>query len=265
MAKKTEKKTVEKKIGIDVSYAQGKIDWAKVAPNIDFAIIRCGYGGDYTSQDDKQFEANIKGCEENGIPYGVYLYSYADNMDKVLSEARHVIRLLKGKVLDLPVFYDVEENKQSYMGRSFLLSAAKTFCQEIEKAGYQYGTYANKDWFSRLLTDSWYDSKVKWLAQYNKEVTYKGSYDIWQYSSTGKIDGINGNVDMNYCYVSLVKGDVNGDGIVTSSDARKILRVSAGLEELTGQEALNADVNRDGNTTAADAREALLDAAMIKE
>ena len=84
--------------GIDVSYAQGKIDWKKVKDaGIQFALIRCGFGNDLKSQDDKQFEANVKGCEENGIPWGLYLYSYAIDL-KAESEVQHVLRLLKGKV-----------------------------------------------------------------------------------------------------------------------------------------------------------------------
>lgn len=83
--------------GIDVSYSQGIINWGKVKGNVDFAIIRCGYGNDTPSQDDKQFLANVKGCEDNGIPWGTYLYSYATNLDEAESEVKHVLRLLKGE------------------------------------------------------------------------------------------------------------------------------------------------------------------------
>lgn len=250
--------------GIDVSYAQGKIDWAKLKGKIDFAILRCGYGGDYPLQDDLQFINNVKGCEKNGIPYGVYLYSYATNAEKAKSEALHTLRLLKGRVPQLPVFYDLEEKRISVLGKAKILEIAKTFCFEIEKAGYEYGTYANKSWFENYLTDKWYDGKVKWLAQYNKDVTYKGKYDIWQYTSSGRIDGIEGNVDMNYCYISLLKGDVNNDGKVTADDARTVLRVASGLDNSLGQPALNADVNNDGKITAADARQTLKKASGVK-
>lgn len=250
--------------GIDVSYAQGKIDWAKLKGDIDFAILRCGYGGDYPLQDDLQYTNNVKGCEENGISYGVYLYSYATTAEKAKSEAEHALRLIKGKKLQLPVFYDLEESRISVLGKTKILEIAKTFCYEIEKAGYEYGTYANKNWFESYLTDKWYDSKVKWLAQYNSTVTYKGAYDVWQYSSTGRIDGINGNVDMNLCYMSILDGDANGDGKITAADSRKILRIASQLETATGQTALNADINNDGKITAADARQALEKASGVK-
>lgn len=189
--------------GIDVSYAQGKIDWAKLKGKIDFAIIRCGFGGDYTNQDDSQWLNNMKGCEANGIPYGVYLYSYATTVEKAKSEAKHALRLLKGKTLQMPVFYDLEEEAIRKLGNKKILEIAQTFCEEIEKAGYVYGTYCNTNWYTNYLTDKWYDTKAKWLAQYYKQVTYKGTYDIWQYSSTGRIEGIKGNVDMNYMYNDL--------------------------------------------------------------
>ncbi len=103
------------------------------------------------------------------------------------------------------------------------------------------------------------------MAQYNKTVTYKEEYDIWQYTSSGRVPGINGNVDMNFCYLSFEKGDVDNDGKVTAADARKILRISAGLEKVSGQTKINADVNGDGIITAADAHAALLKAAGVTE
>ena len=247
--------------GIDVSYANGKIDWTKMKNNIDFAIIRCGFGGDFRSQDDAQFFNNIKGCSENGIPFGVYLYSYATTEQKAESEAAHVLRLLDGIIPSMPVFYDLEESRISATGKTRILGIAKTFCNIVENAGYVCGIYANKNWFENYLTDSWYDSKVKWIAQYNDTVTYKGRYDIWQYSQTGKIDGFSGKFDLNYCYLSLVCGDTDNDGKVTASDARKVLRVSAGIDKLTGQALLNADVDKDGKITADDARSVLRKAA----
>ncbi len=251
--------------GIDVSYAQGRIDWAKLKGKIDFAIIRCGFGGDYTNQDDSQWLNNVNGCEKYGIPYGVYLYSYATTVEKAKSEAMHALRLIKGKKFDLPVFIDFEEEQIRRLGKAKILEIAKTFCFEIEKEGYIYGTYSNKNWFTNYLTDNWYDTKVKWLAQYNDTVTYKGDYDIWQYSCTGKIDGIKCQVDLNRSYVSFLKGDSDSDGKITAADARKILRTAAKLENLEGQDFRNADVDSDGKITAADARDVLRKSASMTE
>jgi GH25 family lysozyme M1 (1,4-beta-N-acetylmuramidase) len=240
--------------GIDVSSHQGKIAWAKVKNEIDFAVLRCGFGGDYTSQDDTQWKNNVEACEKYNIPYGVYIYSYATTTDKAKSEAKHVIRLLKGHKPDMPVFYDLEEARISILGNRKILELAKVFCEEITKAGYLYGTYANKNWFSNYLTDKWYDKYPKWLAQYSSKVTYKGTYDIWQYTDKGVVAGVKGGVDMNIAYVSFLKGDVNGDGKVTASDARLALRAASQLEMLSEVEKYTADVNGDGKVTAADAR-----------
>lgn len=243
--------------GIDVSSHQGIVDWEKVRDEIDFAIIRCGFGGNYTSQDDTRWEDNVSACEKYNIPYGVYLYSYATTVEKARSEAEHALRLLKGHYPELPVFFDLEEARISSLGNARILEIAKVFCEEITKVGYMYGTYANKYWFSNYLTDKWYDLFPKWIAQYSSEVTYTGKYDIWQYTDSGKVNGIRGKVDMNIAYMSYLKGDVNGDGKITAADARTALRASAQLENLSESEAYRADMNNDGKITAADAREIL--------
>ena len=243
--------------GIDVSYANGDIDWSMTKDEVDFAIIRCGFGGDYSSQDDSKWKRNVEACEKYCIPYGVYLYSYATTITKIKSEAAHVIRLLKGHKPDMPVFLDLEENVIANLGNNIILELVKVFCDEITKAGYLYGTYANKNWFSNYLTDKWYDKYPKWIAQYSSSVTYKGSYDIWQYTDKGYIPGIKGYTDLNIAYTSYLKGDVNGDGKITAADARLALRAASQLEILSETEKYLADVNSDGRITAADARKIL--------
>ena len=107
--------------GIDVSSYQGRIDWTKVKPFIDFAIIRCGYGNDIKSQDDVYYERNTQMCEELKIPYGVYLFSYATNLDEARSEVEHTLRLIKGKHLEYPVFLDVESKRQMALPKEDLI------------------------------------------------------------------------------------------------------------------------------------------------
>ena len=202
--------------GIDVSVHQGNINWDKVkADGIEFAILRCGYGSDFTYQDDGQFKKNAKECERLGIPYGVYLYSYATNIEKACSEADHVLRVIKGCKLDYPVYYDLEDaNTTGKCSKDMLGKIAEAFCNRIEKAGYMVGIYANLSWFNNLLTDKVFDKWDKWVAQYNDKCTYKGKYTMWQYTSSGKVDGINGNVDMNYCYVDYVSGKTEQKPVV---------------------------------------------------
>lgn len=200
---------------IDVSAHQGVIDWEKVKPHIDGAILRCGYGMDMESQDDKQFKRNADECTRLGIPFGVYLYSYADNNERIKSEAAHVLRLVKGYKLSYPIYLDLEENGT----QNGAVERAKIFGDIIEKAGYWCGVYANTSWWNNYLRGL--DRFTKWVAQYYKECQYKGSYlDIWQYSSKGRVPGISGYVDMNYCYRDL-PGEICGKSVTPEQPTAK--------------------------------------------
>lgn len=189
---------MERKV-IDVSVHQGTIDWTKVKNYVDGAIIRCGYGSDITSQDDKKFKANVEGCIANGIPFGVYIYSYAKTVAEAESEAAHVLRLLKPykDKISYPVYYDLEEAGTE----STAVQRAIAFGNKIEAEGYWCGIYANQYWWQTYLKSS-LDRFTKWVAKYSssKPVGISGTYDMWQYSSTGSVSGISGNVDMNVCY-----------------------------------------------------------------
>lgn len=197
------------KLGIDVSEWQGKIDWEKVAAaGVKFAIIRCGYGKNYESQDDDYFARNVAECERLGIPYGVYLYSYATTVAAAKSEAAHVLRLLGNKQPQYPVYYDLEDaNTTGTLSNAAILEIAKAWTEEIEAAGFTAGIYANLYWNEKKLNDSWYNTKSRWIAQYNSKCEYGGKYDIWQYSSKGRVNGVAGNCDMNYCYVDFTEAE----------------------------------------------------------
>ena len=199
--------------GIDVSEHQGKIDWAKVkADGIDFAIIRCGYGQDQTNQDDDCWEYNVSECERLGIPYGVYLYSYADSVQKASGEADHALRLLNGHNPQLPVYYDLEESSlESASNRALLANMATTFCDKIKSAGYTPGVYANLNWWNNYLTDPVFDQWDRWVAQYNYECRYEGEYSFWQCTSSGSVDGISGNVDINFGFTDKFFGGLVAD------------------------------------------------------
>ncbi len=303
--------------GIDVSKHNGYIDWEKMKGKIDFAVIRIGYGSDYPSQDDSRYRQNIEGCERNGIPYGVYLYSYADTAAKAESEADHAIRLLKGYRPAMPLYYDLEENSVAKLGGARLLEISKAFCRKVEAAGYVFGVYSSTYWWNTYLTDKWYNGYSRWVAQYNTVCTYQGDYDLWQYTGKGRIEGFSGVFDLNHCYrdfsagkklkaptKALVdeiidgrwgngaervekltaagwdaalaqkavnerlarekKGDLNGDGSVTSADARQALRVASGLEKADGDQIRRGDMDGDGKITSADARKILKEVSKTK-
>lgn len=208
------------KKGIDVSEHNGRIDWQKVKNDgIDFAIIRCGYGQDIKSQDDDYWEYNVSECERLSIPYGVYLYSYADTLKKAESEAQHVLRLLKGHTPSYPVYYDLEDKITYALSDNMKTQVAKTFCNKISASGYKVGVYSNLDWWTNYLTDPVFDSWSRWMAQWNDTCTYKGTYDVWQCSDEGRVDGISTNVDLNFWIENngANTGDNGSGGTTTKS------------------------------------------------
>ncbi len=222
---------------------------------IEFVIIRIGYG-QYESQKDSKFERNYEGFRNVGIPVGVYLYSYAKSTSDSKKEAEVVLKWLGGRELNLPVYYDIEDKSQINLGKNTLTSMCETFCDTIEKAGYWAGIYTNKYFFTTYLDYKKLEEKYTiWVAQYNDTNTYRGKYDMWQYTSSGKVNGISGNVDMDILYRDIFdnRGDndednklpnlsgYNGNSIVdglksvgydSSFDSRKELYKEAGFTDV---------------------------------
>ena len=192
---------------IDVSVYQPDIDYAAVkAAGIDGAVLRCGFtgwGSSHSLNKDTKFEAHYAGFTGAGIPVGAYYYSTADSVDFAKKEAGFVQSLLKGKKLALPVYYDIENNeRQAVLSMSLLTQIAEAFCESMEEAGYFVGVYANTNWFTNKLNHAALSEKYTvWLADYRGANANKTlQRDMWQYTSTGKVNGINGNVDLNECY-----------------------------------------------------------------
>ena len=180
---------------------------------IEFVIIRIGYG-QYESQKDSKFERNYEGFRNVGIPVGVYLYSYAKSTSDSKKEAEVVLKWLGGRELNLPVYYDIEDKSQINLSKNTLTSMCETFCDTIEKAGYWAGIYTNKYFFTTYLDYKKLEEKYTiWVAQYNDTNTYRGKYDMWQYTSSGKVNGISGNVDMDILYRDIFdnRGDNDED------------------------------------------------------
>lgn len=194
--------------GIDVSVHNGIIDWKKVKTLIDFAILRIGYGDNVKNQDDKKFYENLKGCIDNNIPFGVYLYSYATNREHLDSEIMHTKRILESmNIKPFCVYFDMEDSTTEFLGKETLTEYALTYCREIKKLGYKTGVYANQNWFNNFLDCKriYDDGNSIWCAKYsNNEPNIPAEYDIWQYTSDGFIDGIEGRVDKNYMYKDLI-------------------------------------------------------------
>lgn len=191
-----------RKEGIDVSKYQGDINWDQVKEQIDFAIIRCGFGGNDTQYDDPKYFQNADACTRLNIPFGVYLFSYATNTSEAISEAEHVLRLVRDYKLTYPIYYDVENNSiQKNLSNEQLTSICETFCNKIEASGYYVGIYSNLYWFETKLSSTRLDRYDKWVAQWANKPTYDRPFGMWQYTSDGSINGINGRVDRDIAFI----------------------------------------------------------------
>lgn len=188
---------------IDVSEWQGVINWNKAKPHIDGVILRCGCG---TSYDDKQWLRNVRECERLGIPFGVYLYSYAKDVNAARAEAEHVLRMVKGHRLTFPIYFDAEQSGTE----RFAHTTAATFCPIIEAAGHRVGIYSTAAWFRNYIGLQQY---TRWVAAWgtnNGQPQKKPNVEnmgMWQFTSVGKIDGVNGNVDVSLCYLSIEESE----------------------------------------------------------
>ncbi len=198
----------DSRVGIDVSFHQGEIDWQAVAEDgVDFAIIRVGYRG-YSEGElflDPCFEDNIAGAIEAGLDVGVYFFSQALTVEEAVEEARFTLDTIDGWAVNGPVVFDWErisydDGRTAEAGGTAVTDCAIAFCEEIKAAGYQpmcYGspTTSNEDIYLDRLTEYPF-----WLAHYtmDTEITdFPFHYDMWQYSSSGAVDGIEGRVDLN--------------------------------------------------------------------
>lgn len=194
--------------GIDVSSWQGRIDWSRVKPYIDFAILRCGFGGDLREQDDSYFERNAEMCKSLGIPFGVYLYSYATTIDDARSEVQHTLRLIRDKKLEYPVFLDVEAKRQMALPREKLAEVVSYYCNEMEKEGYYVGIYASLDRFLSNLDSRELDRYDRWVADWSDRLEDRYNAGMWQHTAYEELAGIDGRVDGDYAildYPSIIR------------------------------------------------------------
>ncbi len=184
---------------VDISEFQQNIDFNKMKNDgIKAVIIRAGYGRE-VSQKDSMFESHYKNAKNANLKIGVYWYSYADSVNDAEKEARACLECIKSKSLDMPIYYDLEDNSQTKLGKAKLTEIAERFCETIKKSNYRAGVYANLNWFNNYLD---YDKLKKkysiWLAQYNS--VNELNCDIWQNSSSGRVNGYNGRLDTNIVY-----------------------------------------------------------------
>lgn len=209
--------------GIDVSEWQTNIEWGKVRPQVDFVLIRSGLG---YSREDEWFIANVNGAKSVGLPIvGTYHFSYALNPQDAIIEAEFAIKEFEKAGLDkntAVIFYDYEYESIDYAKQhgitpnaGDIIDLTRTFCDVLKSKGYKYGVYCNNDFYNNYYNKGKGipEGAVLWYADYRKNPT-KSIVDkalYWQNSSTGKIDGINGNVDTN----------ISNSEVVTSKSEEK--------------------------------------------
>lgn len=198
----TTKVKVEKAKCIDISEWNGDINFSKVKnAGITCVILRAGYGKD-PNQEDNKFNEYYRQAKTAGLNVGAYWYSYATTVDAAKAEVKNFMNTIGGKQFDLPVFLDVEEYRQAVLPCRTLTDIISTFCDGMNSNGFNSGLYSAKS----MLVDSAYPDELSskyliWIAMPNASYAYLPSYvDIWQYSWTGSVDGIRGDVDLNYIY-----------------------------------------------------------------
>lgn len=226
--------------GIDISEWQGNItldNWQKLKDSgIEFVILRCGYttyGKSKTKYVDKYFENNYKNCKELGIPVGTYYYSVATTIDEAEAEANFVLDLIKDKQFEYPIAIDTEDNhdisntnntptSQKLIGREVLTPIIKRFCEVVEEKDNYVSIYASSSWFNNQLILSDLVLYDKWVAQWSNIRPTSIDHGLWQYTSTGSIAGLNGNIDLDCAYKDypaiMLENGLNGYTKVEEDD-----------------------------------------------
>ena len=230
------------KKGIDISKWQGVISANTFKKfknqNIELVIIRA-----YCNGKDSCFEQNYKNAVSAGLSVGSYCYIYGKSVEAVKKEAENFLNSIKGKTFEYPLYLDIEDKSLEKLGKKLLTDMCIAFCDTIENAGYYCGIYANPAWFDGILDKLRLTKYDKWLAHWVKSPKYSNEFGgLWQYG-TGRLDGFNGEIDMNISYrdypeiiknaglngfksnkPDISKYDIDGDGKITSYDALKILQ-----------------------------------------
>jgi GH25 family lysozyme M1 (1,4-beta-N-acetylmuramidase) len=193
--------------GIDISKWQDPktIDYDKLAKELDFSILRVGFTGHNNGANprnfnlDTTFDTHYSELKKRGVPLGVYWYGGAKTFGEVDSEINLMMKALKGKTFEYPVYYDVEENlTHGKLDKKDLTDITVNWCDKVKAKGYNVGVYANLSWFNTKLEVARLTKYDIWLAHWVKEPGMK--CDMWQYSSDGNVNGYNGRLDVNYAY-----------------------------------------------------------------
>ncbi len=232
------------KQGIDVSKWNNTINWSNVKKaGIEFAFVRTSYRGTETGKlaMDPKAAVNMSGAAAAGIRVGAYIFSQAITKAEAVQEAEYLLESVKGYNITMPLVFDFEYYSGGRLSKAKLSKRAQTdiclaFCDRIKEAGYTPLVYANLSMFTKDLYASEITAKYPaWLARYNNVAGYSGDYDFWQYTSSGKVSGISGNVDMNYWYIKPGSNMSYGTGSLSSSTQNSVTLSAPATPKLSGK------------------------------
>lgn len=197
-------------MGVDISEMNGSVDFAALQEaGVGFAILRCGYGSDFARQDDIRFEENVRKAEAAGMPWGAYLYSYAQDPGMARSEAAHTLRLLAGRRPAYGVWYDVEDSQQAGCD---LPAICEAYCGALEDEGLYAGVYSMLSWWETKLNDPRLERYDKWVAQWAESCSCQKPYGMWQFTDRLCIGGKAFDGDWAYKDYPALAGGQPGKG-----------------------------------------------------
>lgn len=230
--------------GVDVSEWQGYIDWDKVkATGISFAMIRCGFRQIEGNEiiEDATFRQNVEGAIKAGLKVGVYFYGTAKNEAEAIEEAEFTINLIKDYNISYPVVYDAEtfnSGRLKNISYSTITDNILTYTETIASYGYDTMIYSYKDALSYYLDMGKLEGKLVWLAHWVEKTNYKGNYNMWQYTDSGRVDGIKTAVDLNVSYFNYVEDEskiveIPNNAIVPEVEFREVNETISTYQNIT--------------------------------
>lgn len=187
---------------VDLSQHNGTVDFKALATSVKAVVLRIGWCGNTENKLDTKFNEYYREAKKAGLKVGGYVYMYTKTPTASTKGAKWTLEQIKGKTFELPIYCDMEDKTIQGLSKTTLTNIAVVFCNEIKKAGYYAGIYASLYWWKKKLDGSLVKKYYSWVAHYTNGIKskYKGKYGMWQYTSTGKVSGVKGNVDKNYLY-----------------------------------------------------------------
>ena len=190
--------------GVDLSYHNKTVDFEELADDgVDFVILRAGYLRNGRANTDEKFEEYYEAAREAGLDIGVYIYSYDTSVDDLITNTTAMLKVLKNKTFEYPIYLDIEDTSQKSLSEETLMEMCTEYCELLVQKGYYPGIYSYRNFINYYMDPQQLSARFEtWVAHYldEDEDYYADEYNMWQYTEEGSVDGVNGDVDMNICY-----------------------------------------------------------------